>query len=79
MKVKGFRAGAFACLGAMVGKGMMEPVAKLTMIKQIEFMEMLNAIQIKFPNFSFDEDQDEQDEEKSFLIAVSTAVTKLGK
>ena len=79
VKIKGFRAGAFACLGAMVGKGMMEPVAKLTMIKQIEFMEMLNSIQIKFPNFSFDEDQDEQDEEKSFLIAVSSAVTKLGK
>jgi len=42
-------------------------------------MEILNSIQIKFPNFSFDEDQDEQDEEKSFLIAVSSAVTKLGK
>ena len=57
----------------------MEPVQKLTLIKQLGFMELLASIQIRFPNFSFDEDQDEQDEEKSFLIAVSTAVSKLGK
>ena len=31
-------------------------------------MELLASIQIKFPTFSFDEDQDEQDEEKAYLI-----------
>ena len=45
--MKGFRAGGFACLGAIVGKGM-EPVQKLTIIKQTEFLEVLATVQIKY-------------------------------
>ena len=55
VKVKGYRAGALACLGAIAGKGM-EPVQKMTLIKQLEFMELLASVQIKYPTFSFDED-----------------------
>ena len=45
VKVKGYRAGGMTCLGAIVGKGM-DPVQKLTVIKQVEFMEVLNTVQI---------------------------------
>ena len=65
-------------MGAIVGKGM-EPVQKLTVIKQIEFMEVLATVQIQYADFDYEADQDEQDEEKAYLSAVSNAVSKVGK
>ena len=57
----------------------MEPAQKLTVIKQVEFIEVLNTVQIQHPDFSYDADSDEQDEEKAYLSAVSNAVCKVGK
>ena len=78
VKVKGYRAGGMACLGAIVGKGM-DPAQKLTVIKQVEFMEVLSTVQIQYADFSYEADSDDQDEEKAYLSAVSAAVCKVGK
>ena len=76
--MKGYRAGGMACLGAIVGKGM-EPAQKLTVIKQLEFMEVLNTVRIEYADFSYEADSKDQDEEKVYLSAVSSAVCKVGK
>ena len=49
------------------------------MIKQLEFMEVLATVQIEYADFSYEADADDQEEEKVYLSAVSTAVCKVGK
>ena len=78
-RVKQLRAGAFQCLGSLVGKGMLE-MEKLTIIKQSGYLEevrdaaynLLNDYQTNFGT-------DEYDEEKSYMIAISNSVSHVGK
>lgn len=73
-----FRQGAFACLGAIVAKGMSDQ-DKISVIKNLGFLETLQIVQVQFPDFLEDGDLDLQDEEEKFLVSVAEAVLKLGK
>ena len=73
------RAGAFMCLGALVGKGMGE-LEKLEIIKQSEYLEQVRDAQFNLLN-NYEENaySDEYEEEKNYLIEVSRSVSHLGK
>jgi hypothetical protein len=73
-----FRQGAFACLGAIVAKGMSDH-DKIETIKNLQFLETLQLAQMQFPDFSDNADLDLQDEEEKFLVSVAESILKLGK
>jgi len=45
VKMKNFRQGAFACLGAIVAKGMSDQ-DKISVIKNLQFLETLQLVQM---------------------------------
>lgn len=73
-----FRQGAFACLGAIVAKGMSDH-DKIATIKSLQFLETLQVAQMQFPDFSDELDLDAQEEEEKFLTSVAESILKLGK
>ena len=79
VKMKNFRQGAFACLGAIVAKGMSD-TDKITVIKNLQFLETLTIVEMTVAREVNDDiDLDSQDEEEKFLSSVSRAILKLGK
>lgn len=50
VKMANFRQGAFACLGAIVTKGMSDQ-DKISVIKNLGFLETLQIVQVQFPDF----------------------------
>ena len=78
-KVKNMRAGAMQCLGALVGKGMPE-LDKLAVIKTSGYLEEVRDANYELLN-NYEEHfgSDEYDEEKSYMSAVSTSVSLLGR
>lgn len=74
-----YRQGAFACLGAIVSKGMSDQ-DKINVIKNLQFLETLNDVRMEVARDYSDEiDFDVQDEEEKFLAAVAESILKLGK
>lgn len=45
IKMNNFREGSFACLGAIVGKGMSD-TDKISVIKNLQFLETLSQVQM---------------------------------
>ena len=79
LRQKHLRTGAFQCLGALVGKGMAE-LDKLNIIRSSGYLEEVrDATYNLLNNFEEYEGTDEYDEEKNYMIAVSTSVSHIGK
>ena len=78
-RVKELRAGSFQYLGAFVGKGMPE-LDKLNIIQQSGYLvEVRDAMLDKLNNYEENFGDDEYDEEKSYMTAVSQSVNHMGK
>ena len=76
---KHLRAGAFQCLGSLVGKGMPE-LDKLTIIKQSGYLEEVrDAAYNLLSDYETHFGSDDYDEEKNYMIAVSGSVSHIGK
>jgi hypothetical protein len=74
VKMTNFREGSFACLGAIVGKGMSEN-DKISVIKNLLFLETLSLVQMQFcQDLSEDVDYEQQEEEEKFLTSVSESI-----
>jgi len=78
LQYKEYRAAAFDCLNAIVDKGMSE-VEKITVIDQLQFLEILESAQMTRRDYDFNEDLEEQDEEVVFFQSVATAVWGIGQ
>lgn len=79
LREKQLRAGAFMSLASIVGKGMPE-LDKINTIRSSWYLETVRDAQLTLlRDFSFDHDFDDYEEEKSYMQAVSTSVSHLGK
>lgn len=79
LRQKYLRIGAFQCLSALVGKGMPE-LDKLNIIRSSGYLEEVrDATYNLLNNYEEHMGTDEYDEEKNYMIAVSTSVSHMGK
>ena len=79
LSVKHLRAGAFHCLGSIVGKGM-PVVNKIQCITHFQFLELLQTACFDLLNdYDKHSDTDDYEEEKHFMEGVSVSVSNLGK
>ena len=80
LREKQLRAGAFTCLGAIVGKGMPTVIDKLTMIHKTGYSdEVNNASFTLLQDYENNHDTDDYEEEKAYMQAVSDSVSHMGK
>ena len=79
LRIKALREGAFSCLNAFVSKEMTK-LEKLALIKQSGYLEEVrDATYNHLMNYEDNYGSHDYDEEKSFMIVVSTSVCQIAK
>ena len=73
-----FRAAAFQCLGAIVDKGMSE-VDKIQVIKQLEFLELLQKTYLESRDWNDNQDEELQETETEYFTQVANSIFGVGQ
>jgi len=78
LNFKEYRAPAFGCISAIVDKGMYE-AEKLSVVSQINYMQLVSQVQIVYRETNPNNQQEEQEAEEEFVSAVTDSMFKIGQ